>query len=220
MILAVDTAGPVAGAALWAEGRAWSRQGRAPRGTEVLLGTWIEELCAASGHPLSELTGIGVVAGPGAFTGLRVGLATVAGLAMALDLPVWTDDALSPRALRAGLGGELVSMLDARKGRVYAARWSGGERVLPPADIAPEVALDGLSPGFRATGEGALVYAALVEERGGSVVPEADDPGVVELARRTAEGLARGEGVSALDLHPRYLRDADAVPRAARQPVR
>ncbi|MCA9494631.1 MAG: tRNA (adenosine(37)-N6)-threonylcarbamoyltransferase complex dimerization subunit type 1 TsaB [Myxococcales bacterium] len=220
MILAIDTAGPVAAAALIRGEGAWWRQGRAPRGTEVLLGTWIEELCAESGHALAEVTGLGVVAGPGAFTGLRVGLATVAGLAMALDVPVWTDDALTPRALHAGLGGELVSMLDARKGRVYAARWTGEHRVGAPADIAPEVALDGLTAGFRATGEGALVYAALVEARGGAVVPDADDPGIVALARRSAAGLARGEGVSALDLRPTYLRDADAVPRAARQPVR
>lgn len=216
MILAIDTAGPVAGAALLRGEEAWSRVGRAPRGTEVLLGAWIEELCTESGHPLSEIAGIGVIAGPGAFTGLRVGLATAAGLAMALGVQVWTDDALTPRALRAGLGGSLVSMLDARKGRVYAASWEGGVRVSEPADVAPEVALEGLPAGFRATGEGALVYTALVEERGGRVVAAADDPGVVALARRTVAGLARGEGVSALDLRPTYLRDADAVPRAAR----
>lgn len=216
MILAIDTAGPVAGVALRSGDRTWVRTGRVPRGTEAVLPEWIDQVLAEAGARPGALTGVGVVAGPGAFTGLRVGLASAAGLAMALGLRVWTDDALTPRAWSAGLGGSLVALLDARKSRVYAARWVGEVRVSPPADVPPEEALDGLLPGFRAVGEGALAYRAAVEDRGGIVVERADDPGVEHLALRAFEGLERGEGSDPLDLRPTYLRDADAVPRAAR----
>jgi tRNA threonylcarbamoyladenosine biosynthesis protein TsaB len=209
-VLAIDTAGPVAGVA-WDDGlRVEVRAERLSRGTEQRLPAWIEEL---AGGRLAELDGIAVAAGPGAFTGLRVGLATAAGLAQALGVPVWPAPSLLPRAHAAGLGGRLLVMLDARKSRVYAALWEGDALVRGPADVPPEEALGWPGRPFRATGEGALVYRALVEAAGGSLVEQPDDPGVHELARLGRDALARGGGVRPEALTAGYLRPADAVPR-------
>jgi tRNA threonylcarbamoyladenosine biosynthesis protein TsaB len=208
-VLGIDTAGPVAGVA-WDDGRrVVVRSERVSRGTEQRLPAWIEEI---AGGRLAELDGIAVAAGPGAFTGLRIGLATAAGLAQALGVPVWPAPSLLPRAHAAVLGGRLLVMLDARKGRVYAARWDGDALVRGPEDVPPEEAVAWTSP-FRATGEGALVYRALVEAAGGALVERADDPGVAELARLGREALARGEGVPPEALAAGYLRPADAIPR-------
>ena len=77
----------------------------------------------------------------------------------------------------------VLCMLDARKQRVYAARYDGaGELAAGPGDVGPSVALDWMDGPFRATGEGALVYRDLVEAAGGVVVPDADHPAVATLA--------------------------------------
>jgi tRNA threonylcarbamoyladenosine biosynthesis protein TsaB len=161
---------------------------------------------------MAQLDGVAVSKGPGAFTGLRVGLATAAGLATAIDRPVWTGCSLSSRALRVAGENPVLSMLDARKKRVYAEAWAAGARVHEPADVPPSDALAWCSPGFIATGEGALVYRALVEDAGGVVAEGSDDPAVGVLAGMAAEGLTRGEGARALDVAPMYIRPPDAKP--------
>ena len=209
-VLAIDTAGPVAGVA-WDDGqRVEVRTERLSRGTEERLPAWIDEVSAGR---LAELDGIAVSAGPGAFTGLRVGLATAAGLAQALRIPVWAAPSLLPRAHKAGLGGKLLVLLDARKSRVYAALWDGDVLVRGPADVPPEEAAAWAGAPFRATGEGALVYREPIERAGGAVVEGAEDPGVDSLARLGREALARGEGIAPERLVAGYLRPADAVPK-------
>ncbi len=207
-VLAVDTSGPVAGVALNADGLEFVRIARTVRGTEGLLVPWAIELVHEAGLTLSDLDGIAVVHGPGAFTGLRVGLATALGLATSLDLPLWWTDSLLPRARRTGQE-PVLAMLDARKGRVYAT-WFDGEATVGPADVAPQVALSWATPPFVATGEGAIVYADLVQQAGGTVLPDADDPGVLALASLAAAAFARGEGARDAAIAPLYLRDADA----------
>lgn len=207
-LLAIDTAGPVAGVA-WVHGPLVAvRTDRVARGTEARLPGWIAEVAAEANGSLPDLRGVVVAAGPGAFTGLRVGLATAGGLAQALGIRVWPVPSLVPRAQRAGLGGKLLALLDARKGRVYAALWDGDRLVRGPHDVPPEEAAAWAEGPFRATGEGALVYRATIEAAGGRVVGGADDPGLPFLAH-----AAEGEGVAPDTLSARYLRPADAEPR-------
>ena len=85
-----------------------------------------------------------------------------------------------------------------------------------PADLAPEVALQGLEPGFLAVGEGAVVYADLVITAGGRLVEAADDPGVDALVALGADALARGHGQDPIAVRPTYLRPPDAKPRSVR----
>lgn len=214
-ILAFDTASPVLGVGLSVDGRATVRTERVIRGSERRLLPLATELLEEAGLELAQLDGIAVCAGPGAFTGLRVGLATACGLAQALQLPVWPSGSLWPRALRAGPGGPLLVMLDARKFRVYAAGWCDREPLHPPADVAPEVALSWVEAPFRATGEGALVYREAVCAAGGQVVEGADLPGVGQLAIEGAAALARGEGIDPAGVRPTYLRAPDAVKRVS-----
>lgn len=92
---------------------------------------------------LDALTGLIVINGPGSFTGLRVGLATVQGLAQSLDLPVYQVSSLQVMAFMAGpLPMPMYCFLDARKHELYGARivWTDGPQVeeyfvLPPARI-------------------------------------------------------------------------------------
>lgn len=213
-VLAVDTAGPVAGVALWSGDDVRVRTERVVRGSERRLVPWIAELLDEAGLTAPMLDGVAAGAGPGAFTGLRVGLATAAGLAQAVGCALWTTSSLRIRALAVPHGpAPVLAMLDARKGRVYAGRWHGEESVGAEADVAPEVALGWVDGAFRATGEGALVYAAEVVAAGGVLVDEAADPGVAVLARLGIVAVAAGKGRDPAEVRPNYLRAPDAVPR-------
>jgi tRNA threonylcarbamoyladenosine biosynthesis protein TsaB len=175
----------------------------------------IDQVCAEAGTTVAGVGGVAVASGPGAFTGLRVGLATAAGLASALGVKVWTAPSLFVRAAWAGFGGELVALLDARKNRVYAARWRDTSLLDGPADVDPELVTTWAQPPFRATGEGALVFRSVLEAAGGTVVQKADHPGTLALAQHAATALARGEGMAPRDLRAEYLREPDAVARVS-----
>lgn len=204
----LDTAGPVVGVALWVDGAVRCRTERGLHGTDALLLPWALELCAEAGIALSGLDGVGVAAGPGAFTGLRVGLATASGLALSLDRPVWAGSSLQSRREREGAD---LALLDARKGRVYALAVQEG-RTTGPGDVDPAVALGWVRGPFVATGEGAAVYADAVRAAGGRLAVEPCDPAVDTLAGLAAAGLDRGEGCDATALAPVYLRPPDLKP--------
>lgn len=211
-MLAIDTAGPVVGVALWDGAETRERTQRVARGSDGLLVPWALELCHEAGITLQELDGIGVARGPGTFTGVRVGLATAVGLCLSVGCPMWPASSLETRRHRAGEGA-CLTLLDARKGRVYAVGYDDDGALLGgPGDVPPEDALDWMSSRFRATGEGAVVYRSLIEERGGVVVPEADHPGVDALARLASAAISAGEGVAAESVAPVYLREPDARP--------
>lgn len=200
-VLAFDTAGPIIAVGFGGH----ARTERVSRGAEARLVPWAMELTDG----LREVRAIAVCVGPGAFTGIRVGLATAQGFAHALGVPLFGFGALRIRGEAAGAD---VALLDARKGRVYVG-WADQGWV--PADLAPDVALERGSPGFTATGEGATVYASAVERAGGRVLPDADDPGILRLVALGAEALARGDAGDPLAVGPMYVRAPDAEPRRA-----
>ncbi len=214
--MAFDTCGPLLGVALWCDGEVTERVHESGRGSDTRLLPLAQELLEAAMQPVVAVQGLAVAAGPGAFTGLRVGLATAAGLAQSLDVPMVLADSLHMRALAAGLDHdepeqERLVMLDARKGRVYASAFRGGRLAIGPADVAPSVALGWVRPGFRVSGQGAVVYGEEVAAAGGVLCAKPEDPGVGSLCRWAAAELAAGRGVRATEVRPRYVREPDAV---------
>ncbi len=128
MILAIDTSGPVVGiclAGLGVEPQSWSA--RAGRGADAVLVPAIADLLSGAPAPL---TGVALTTGPGAFTGLRVGLAIGTGIALARNVLVLPMGSLAARALLALDAPEVLAVLDARKGRVYARRFRSTPRAL------------------------------------------------------------------------------------------
>jgi len=209
-VLALDSAGPRIGVALLRGDAVVERIAEGGRGTERQLVRMVDELCVESAVPRSAIDAVAVSIGPGAFTGLRVGIATAGGLAQALGRAVVPIDSLEPRARQVGLDGRVLVMLDARKQRVYAAAWHDTELARPAADVSPRLAIGWMRPGpFRATGAGALVYEEAVRAASGAVVEDPTHPGVGHLARLGARRLA--EGIAPTALVPRYLRAPDAI---------
>ena len=88
-ILTIETSGKACSVAIGAGSRVLaSRFEEMTQGHSVVLVPMIGEVMAEAGVSFQELEGIAVTSGPGSFTGLRVGVATVKGLALAHDIPV------------------------------------------------------------------------------------------------------------------------------------
>jgi tRNA threonylcarbamoyladenosine biosynthesis protein TsaB len=221
VILAVESATAAVSAALLRGetllGEETSEDARPP--SERLLPA-IDSLLRRSGVALDALSGFAVSVGPGSFTGLRVGIATVKGLAFGSGRPVAAVSTLAALALPA-LDGRtpVAALLDARRGELYAALFAADGSVLLPDSVRTPAALAGLLPaGTRiVAGEGAETGAAELAARsaGGAELL----PAPFGLARAAAVGvlgarlLARGEGLASERVAPRYVRRAEAEAR-------
>jgi tRNA threonylcarbamoyladenosine biosynthesis protein TsaB len=159
-VLGLDTATSTAGIAIVDDDRVLgeARHDTSGRGADLLVK--IDEVCRAAGVAPGALDAIAIGAGPGSFTGLRIGMATAKGIAFAANRPLWAvsslaalaGDALEELAALPPLAAPgaapdrvICAVLDARRGEVFAGRFRGTtalgpERVMAPAELAPWVA--------------------------------------------------------------------------------
>lgn len=170
------------------------------RGHQERLAPLVQEAMAEAGLGFDKLERIGVTVGPGSFTGLRVGLAFAKGLASALSIPAVGIGALE--ALADTESGNVVAVLDAKRGQVYLQAFSDGAPVSAPdalpietaaarvAEFAPDILI----------GTGAALLAGV---RPGVRVIEADVTDPVAVARLAALR-------SPVPPRPLYLRAPDA----------
>ena len=186
--------------------------------TEWLLQS-IEDLLARVDLDKGSLDAVGVVRGPGSFTGLRVGLATAKGLSLATGCPLLGVSSLQCLAMQLPFAKFPVCvMLDARKQEVYTAfyDWHSGcshpvgkERVVKPEILLSEITSDTLF-----IGNGALAYRSLITRHLADRAHFA--PAFLNLPRAgAAASLAfrewqSGNTFSADELMPTYLRPSEA----------
>ena len=183
-----------------------------------LLGA-VDHLLQAAGLTVADLAGFGVTVGPGSFTGLRVGLATVKGLALATGKPVAGVSTLQTLALQAPHAAlPVCALLDARKKEVYCAlfTWEDGglrpimpERVLPPEQLSAEIAGPVLF-----VGDGARAYRTLlVRQFGGRarfLAAAHDPPRAAHAALLALQLFEAGEARAAAEVNPVYIRPSEA----------
>ena len=124
-ILALDAASPFPAVALFSGGRVFvERLPRDRRASEDLLPA-VRRVLAAANIDLAACARIAVCAGPGSFTGLRVGLATAWGLGRSLGIPVEPVSTLEAMAETARPDpGPVVAVLDAGRGEVVCERFA------------------------------------------------------------------------------------------------
>jgi tRNA threonylcarbamoyladenosine biosynthesis protein TsaB len=144
IVLGIDSATPVMSVAVVDGERvvAESEGAIARRGADLLV--VVDAACRAAGVAPRELDAIAIGAGPGSFTGLRIGMATAKGIAFAAGRPLWAVSSLAALARAAGGAGIVVAALDARRGELYAGAYRcgegrveaiGEERVIAPGEL-------------------------------------------------------------------------------------
>jgi len=157
---------------------------------EMLL-PCIHELLDNAGMVMQDMEAIAVGIGPGAFSGLRVGIATARALAQSLEIPLYgsgTLDALA-RELAAGIekgdGALVLPLIDARRGQVFTQLFrKEGERGLKPESgvlcVDPErlseVIPEGGGESVRAGGNGSITYREILEKNRRLALLPMDDP--------------------------------------------
>jgi tRNA threonylcarbamoyladenosine biosynthesis protein TsaB len=191
LILAFDTATDVATSALVSDGEVLGE--RASRAVTLLED--VDALVRQAGARTGDIDAIAVGTGPGSFTGIRVGLATARGLALALGVPVAGVSTLD--ALAAGAPGA-VPVVDARRKEVFVLQ--GEPRVLAPEELE-------IAQGTVCVGSGAVRYRSVLEAVGAEIPPDQDERHLPR-ARFHAQ-LARDFG-PAESVDPLYLRIPDA----------
>ena len=166
---------------------------------------------------LPQMDAIAVAAGPGSFTGLRIGIAAVKGLAWALDKPCIGVSTLEAMAQNlAHLDGLIVCAMDARRNQVYNALFEAGngtltrrtpDRAIAVADLAEE--LRGTARPLFVLGDGGVLCRDGLAALGVSAELA---PAQLLYQNAVGVGLAaeHGEAVSAQALEPVYLRISQA----------
>jgi tRNA threonylcarbamoyladenosine biosynthesis protein TsaB len=179
--------------------------------SERLMGA-IDRLLTDAGWKVGGLEGLAVSVGPGSFTGLRIGLSTVKGLALALAIPIAavpTLDAMATLLPFAAL--PVCPVLDARKREVYASlyRWDGASMrrewdylALAPADLAKRLDEPVIVLGDAADQIDSPYARRIRPPRRGP------SPGAVGFLGH--QRLAMGETIAPADLVPIYLRPSEA----------
>lgn len=140
LILGIESAAKVAGAALYENGRILAEQmvNGALTHSQTLM-PMVEAVIKAAGREPEDLNYIALTNGPGSFTGLRIGAATAKGMALGLRIPLIPVCTLESLAFAAGFHNMLcVPIMDARRGQVYGAVYDHGIAVLEPQAISPK----------------------------------------------------------------------------------
>ncbi|MEA2659094.1 MAG: tRNA threonylcarbamoyladenosine biosynthesis protein TsaB [Candidatus Binatota bacterium] len=241
-ILGIDTATSIASVALVEDGHSIAEELHDRRRatieaatvqlganhTEFILPS-IQSLLDKTHTALSSLSGIAVTVGPGSFTGLRIGLATVKGLAYECGIPVVGVSTLHSHAARVrNFSGLIGSLLDARKSEVYVAlfRRDGEDlrRITGDAVTSVKSVIEllqkygaGQSESVLLIGDGAIAHkAGFVDAFGASVaISDGTEYGVVAAqVARLAERRFRCRSVDDIGaLEPAYLRLPEAQSR-------
>lgn len=181
----------------------------------------VSGLLKNTGLTLDEMDVVAVAAGPGSFTGVRIGVAAAKGLAWPGDKPCAPCSTLEAMAWQcAHVEGEICAAMDARRNQVYCARFRAEGGTLTRLTPDRAMGLDGLADEVRASGlpqilvgDGAHLVRAALEEQG---LPCSPMP--PHLIYQTAWGVARcalriareGQLVSAAAMAPSYHRLSQA----------
>ncbi|SCY11629.1 MULTISPECIES: tRNA (adenosine(37)-N6)-threonylcarbamoyltransferase complex dimerization subunit type 1 TsaB [unclassified Pseudomonas] len=222
-LLALDTATEACSVALLHNGKVTSHYEVIPRLHAQKLLPMIQRLLSDAGTTLQAVDAIAFGRGPGAFTGVRIAIGVVQGLAFALErpvLPVSNLAVLAQRAMREHGARQVAAAIDARMDEVYwgcyretdgEMRLVGSEAVLPPEAAALPSGADGDWFGAgTGWGYGERIAVSLTGQDA-TLLPHAED--LLALARFA---WARGEAIPADDAQPVYLRDKVATPKSER----
>ena len=198
-LLSIDTTTDSCSAALSADGKMYEAFNIAPRQHTELILEMVHQVLSKGSLQLSGLDAIAVTQGPGAFTGVRVGMSIAQGLAFSADIPVVavsTLQVMAQGAYREFGASKVCSGLDARMNEVYWGMYESENKVMRPLEddklcSANEISLP---EGDGWIGVGSAWHAEFY--------PKARD--IIPMA---VVKMEKGEALRADEIEPVYLRD-------------
>ena len=222
LILAFETSAKACSAALHDGARLLgeSYQNTGLTHSQTLM-TMAEDLIKTCGKAVGDVTHLAVAAGPGSFTGVRIGVAAAKGFAWGAELPVYGVSTLESMALSLGaFEGHVCACMDARRNQVYNALFladSGAlervsdDRAISLAELKDE--LEHIDGPIYLVGDGAeLTYRTLSPELDSLILPPEHrrQQRASGVALAALEAIARGESCDGASLQPNYLRLSQA----------
>jgi tRNA threonylcarbamoyladenosine biosynthesis protein TsaB len=224
-LLAIDTATEQCSVAIAAKGKTWSTVVPTARSHADMILPMVDALLKESGVTLAQLDGLAFGRGPGSFTGVRIAVSVIQGLALARQLKVAQVSNLAAVAQQAATlrqltaGATILVCMDARMQEVYWAQYRvsdtglvdliGAEQVSAPSAVdAAAPLIVGVGTGWRAYPELALCYPGLPFD-------DALLPRALEVAQLGLAEFQAGRATTAAEAQPVYLRDqVVALPRS------
>lgn len=220
-VLGIDTStswgtiGLIAGKHILCE---YSLEGKSSHSERILK--TIDRVLGDCGVSIGEIDGFAISIGPGSFTGLRICVSSVKGLAFATGKPVAGVSTLDALAHNARYFPDLICpMLDARKGEVYAALYRNAEKgrltkLVPEMAIKPVKLLEEINGETLFLGNGVYSYGDLICSKLKGLAHIAASPfnlihGTV-VAQLGKQKLEKGEYLDLEGFTPQYLRKSEA----------
>jgi tRNA threonylcarbamoyladenosine biosynthesis protein TsaB len=220
-LLAIETATEACSVALIHGQELIARSEIAPRRHTELVLPMADALLAEAGIDRHALDAIAVGRGPGAFTGVRLGVSLAQGMALGLDLPVITISSLAALALEAPEedGAAILAVIDARMGEIYAASYrrddNGGLVALDEERIVTAETLVLPQAGaWQVVGTGWAAYATELSQRLTGTLHSADGlryPQAAHVATLALREFQAGHAQAPELALPVYLRDKVAL---------
>ncbi len=184
--------------------------------SEILL-PLLENALKQYGASIKDIDLFAVSAGPGSFTGVRIGASTVKGLAFAENKPCVSVSALHAMAKNVSSRGYVVPVMDARRDQFYTAIFKDGKRMSEDSALGFDDILAQLKdlPEVTVCGDGMEKFISMCNGEG-NIFPASyvsADQNALSVALIGYEKFINGESVSAKELQPVYLR----MPQAERE---
>lgn len=218
MILGIDSSAITAGCALWDNGKIIAEQflNNGHTHSETLL-PMVESMLRNAGITLAEVDSIAVTAGPGSFTGLRIGIAAVKGMAMGAEKPCIPVSALEAIAYNfIGIDCIVCACMDARCGQVYNALFSSENGIIRRICEDRAISAEQLSQELSEL-KGRIVFAGDGAELMDKFTEGKYEPAPYPLRYQRGSGVclaaADKQAIPAAALMPVYLR----LPQAERE---
>ena len=222
LLLAFETSAKAGSVALMQDGKllAESYQNTGLTHSQTIMSMAQDMLCSC-GYTPQDVTAVAVAAGPGSFTGVRIGVAAAKGFAWGGQLPCYGVSTLEAMALQLGVyEGILVSVMDARRSQVYNAVFEADRGVLKRLCQDRAISLEDLGrelatyekPIFLVGDGSILCYNTLKEQIPGLILPPEHKihQRAAGVALAALEQIQSGDPGNAAALEPNYLRLSQA----------
>ena len=172
---------------------------------------------------LSTIDVYAVATGPGSFTGLRIGIATMQGLAFAAGKPLIGISGFDALARTVHGAPAVATWVDAWRGEVFAARYERDIEVDPPSVEKPDAVLARITAPTLFVGDAVPIYADVIQRQCGDralIAEPAAPPLAGTIAQLATEQVRAGHRPPPDDIRPLYIRRPDAERARDARPVR